>query len=693
MQVTIHKGSHEIGGTCIQLSSGKTTILLDVGLPLSKDSRPVDVSRLAVDAVLVSHPHQDHFGLMASLPPGTPIYIGKLARSLIDAPQVFLGKNRYALDFHDFKAWQPFTIGDFTITPYLVDHSAADAYAFLIEAEGKRLFYSGDFRSHGRKGVLFENLVKRPIRDIDVLFLEGTMLNRNNDLFPDEKSVEDKIFETIQQQKNISFLLSSSQNIDRIVSAYRACKRAHKLLVIDIYTAWVLEQVQMVSSRTPCVDRQEIRAYASGPQYEKLKGDPEYFGDFSKRLFRHRVMPEDLRETPEAFLYFGKMSSFRLIDKFKNAAAPVNVIYSQWLGYLDGNHPEYVGSDRISAYREDPGVNFIYAHTSGHAPLKDLQELAEALNPKMLIPIHTEDAEGFRSHFENVTTLKDGETFVLTSSGELMPEILNANCSWERYITKRGELLSNWSVEQKEIMKALADKWVYIRVGGAKYRPVSIHPDNPCGSLKRNSCQSEVGGTKSLDTALKNADAAAPANAKKPGNRKPEHVVQAGLIHHALQHDMLLNGRLNGFSDFFDELIFVTDEFKAGKIRADIIALGGRCGKYFPVFIELKADRDFECVIQQLIVAQQKAAEVKSSFVEMLVKGTGKTAESIRFDEYKLFVVWTEARSGKGKASAVTAVAVPGSESAKGHLLIGEYPRTKTTQERFDSVVQLRESA
>ena len=186
MQVIIHKGSHEIGGTCIQLSSGKTTILLDVGLPLSKDSRPVDVSRLAVDAVLISHPHQDHFGLMASLPPGTPIYIGKLARSLIDAPQVFLGKNRYALDFHDFKAWQPFTIGDFTITPYLVDHSAADAYAFLIEAEGKRLFYSGDFRSHGRKGVLFENLVKRPIRDIDVLFLEGTMLNRNNDLFPDE---------------------------------------------------------------------------------------------------------------------------------------------------------------------------------------------------------------------------------------------------------------------------------------------------------------------------------------------------------------------------------------------------------------------------------------------------------------------------------------------------------------------------
>ena len=75
------------------------------------------------------------------------------------------------------------------------------------------------------------------------------------------------------------------------------------------------------------------------------------------------------------------MSSFRLIDEFKNAAAPVNVIYSQWLGYLDGNHADYFGSDKIAAYRSDPAVNFVYAHTSGHAPVEDLKKLAAALKP------------------------------------------------------------------------------------------------------------------------------------------------------------------------------------------------------------------------------------------------------------------------------------------------------------------------
>jgi len=413
MKIVLHKGSHEIGGTCIQLTARKTSILLDAGLPLSAESQPTDLSHLSVDALLVSHPHQDHFGLMATLPPGTPVYIGKLARSLIAATQVFLGKDRYALDFHDFKAWQPFTIGDFTITPYLVDHSAADAYGFLIEAEGKRLFYSGDLRSHGRKGILFENLVKRPIRDIDLLFLEGTMLHRTNDQFPDETAVENTIFQTIRQQKNISFLLASSQNIDRIVSAYRACKRAGKLLVIDIYTAWVLEQLRQITQNTPAMDWTEIRVFASHSQDERLKANPEYFGDFRKRLYLHRVKREELHATPESFLYFGKMSSFHLIDEFKNDAAPVSVVYSQWLGYLDGTHADYFGSDQIAAYQSDPAVNFVYAHTSGHAPVADLQKLTAALKPKMLVPIHSEHGEDFPQLFANVVTHNDGEVFDL----------------------------------------------------------------------------------------------------------------------------------------------------------------------------------------------------------------------------------------------------------------------------------------
>ncbi|MBV8629469.1 MAG: hypothetical protein JOZ83_01000 [Silvibacterium sp.] len=94
---------------------------------------------------------------------------------------------------------------------------------------------------------------------------------------------------------------------------------------------------------------------------------------------------------------------------------PSSVVEDTWLGYLDGNHDDYWGSDKVSRFRTDPEVNFVYAHTSGHAPVADLQRLAAALKPCMLVPIHTEHGEDFSQIFANVITLNDGERLNLDS--------------------------------------------------------------------------------------------------------------------------------------------------------------------------------------------------------------------------------------------------------------------------------------
>ena len=261
MQIIIHRGTREIGGTCIQLSTKRTTILLDLGSPLSKHNNDPDITSIKPDAILISHPHQDHYGLIDVLESSVPVYIGALGKCLIDATRMLLGKELYNNNFFFFRSWEPFSIGDFTIRAYPVDHSAIDAYAFLIEAEGKRVFYSGDFRAHGRKSVFFETITQNPPKNIDLLFMEGTMIKRSNDDFSTEKSVEKKIFETIVNQKNISFLISSSQNIDRIVSAYRACLKAGKVFILDLYSAWVLEQVKKYTPNVPAMNWKNIKLY------------------------------------------------------------------------------------------------------------------------------------------------------------------------------------------------------------------------------------------------------------------------------------------------------------------------------------------------------------------------------------------------------------------------------------------------
>ncbi len=406
MRITIHRGSSEIGGTCIELATRRTKILLDLGAPLSECSKELDPRHLKADAVLVSHPHQDHYGLIELLDMKTPVYIGALAKSLIDATRVFLKRELPANNFHHFTHGNAFQIGDFTITPHLVDHSAVDAYAFLIEAEGKRIYYSGDFRAHGRKAVLFNRLVKNPPRDIDLLFMEGTMLRRDNSEFPSEEHVQTKIYELIRDQKNMSFLISSSQNIDRLVSAYKACMDTGKILVLDIYTAWVLEQMNQVTRNVPDMSWDLVRVYTSNSQYQTMKENAVYFGGFAKRVWNRRVKMNELEASPSDYLFFGKMSHLKWMRRFKELG-PLNLIYSQWLGYLDYSSADYFGAEEIAALRDDPRVNFVYAHTSGHATVEDLTVYAGAISPKVLVPVHTECGGDYSDHFENVLFLRE----------------------------------------------------------------------------------------------------------------------------------------------------------------------------------------------------------------------------------------------------------------------------------------------
>lgn len=412
MQIIIHRGTEEIGGTCIELSTQNTTILLDLGAPLSKESKDLDLSNKKVDAIFISHPHQDHFGLIDIIDSNIPVYIGKLGKNLIDATRMLLSKELYPNNFKFFRKNEVFNIGEFSVTPYLVDHSSVDAYGFLIEADNKRIFYSGDFRAHGNKSFLFKEIVTNPPKDIDLLFMEGTMIDRTNDEFPTEKSVMKKIYETIINQNNISFLISSSQNIDRIVSAYHACENANKTLVIDFYTAWVLEKVKSVTRSVPTMDWDNVRVYADKTQDDVLKNNPDFFGDFRKRVYKYRVQKKELHDNPSRYLYLGKMSKFKIINLYK-WEKPVNVIYSQWLGYLKFTNDEYYGAEQISAYQHDTQINFVYAHTSGHATIEDLQTFAKALNPKKLIPIHTEYKDQYCKYFENVLMIEDATNLSL----------------------------------------------------------------------------------------------------------------------------------------------------------------------------------------------------------------------------------------------------------------------------------------
>jgi ribonuclease J len=410
VKLQIHKGTNEIGGNCIELSTKNTTILLDYGTPLKKDSNAVKLDK-KIDAILISHPHQDHFGEIENIKTGVPIYCGKLSLELMNTTKIFIGDKELKNNFKIFNSWESFSIGDFKITPYLVDHSAADAYAFLIEANNKKVFYSGDFRSNGRKSKLFFNMLKdKNLKNVDIMLIEGTMINRNNDEFKSEIDVEDKIFEVLKNNDNLSLLISSSQNIDRIVSAYKAAIKANKIFVIDIYTAWVLEKLKLASSNVPNMNWDDVGVIKKfgGNYYQKLKENENYFRNFKFEVFNHIVEIDDIKNNPQN--YFLKISPWH-IDKVLNYCEikTSNIIYSQWLGYLK---EEFSSKKAVELFKNlQKNNNWVYAHTSGHATLSDLQKFTSSLKPKKLIPVHTEFKDKFAELFDNVVILDDKEVY------------------------------------------------------------------------------------------------------------------------------------------------------------------------------------------------------------------------------------------------------------------------------------------
>ena len=107
-------------------------------------------------AIILSHGHRDHWGLIPKVRPDIPLVMGGATESIMRAAADFVPEGFALKAWKYLESGKPLQIGPFVITPHLVDHSGFDAYALEIEAGGRRLFYSGDLRAHGRKSKLFE---------------------------------------------------------------------------------------------------------------------------------------------------------------------------------------------------------------------------------------------------------------------------------------------------------------------------------------------------------------------------------------------------------------------------------------------------------------------------------------------------------------------------------------------------------
>ena len=439
--ITIYRGSHQIGGCATEISTGKHRIVIDFGANLpdngnadvmtDRNSVMTDEELVATvfdgrpcDGVLFTHYHGDHIGLYKKIPKEIPLYIGSTAKKILEILTARLdrlpGVSEKGLPrIQGMECHTParkMMFGDIGVTPFYVDHSALDAYMFLIEASGKKILFTGDFREHGIAGGndRLERVVREHVREVDILITEGTMLSRmeetNQNPIRTEEDLRKRAGELFRENKE-SVILISSTNLDSIMQFYHALPWGMDF-VCDAYQARLM--LAAMEDKGKYYKAYQPEWIHGKPRRLYLVGNMEGLGA-KENCYEAKF--DILHRKGYTMLVRENKPIFK--EKMEEYMTDPLVIYSKWAGYLKGKHAnpqinEFIGNHRMEIL-----------HTSGHAYVETIEKLIRLTNPKTIIPMHTEHADefgeipAFAPYRDRVKVLQDREGYRENTQSEV----------------------------------------------------------------------------------------------------------------------------------------------------------------------------------------------------------------------------------------------------------------------------------
>jgi ribonuclease J len=352
--------------------------------------------------VVISHQHQDHYGLIDALPAHWPVWAGRGAAALMR-----LTAEMGQRPLHPIKTYmsnQPQDMGPFRVTPLAVDHSAFDAHMLLVEVGGKRILYSGDFRWHGHASG--GAALAQPPAEVDLLLMEGTNLPHSEEPVA-EGTLEQRFQAVFAETRGRVFVAWSSQNLDRTSTLLSACRETGRTLVVDLFTAEVLQALKPFAP-VPVPGEAGLRVVvtrALARRYEKI-GKGEFVAAF--RTNRTGMGAVRLNQRPGSLTIMVRPSMVR--DYAAKDVCPTAEdawCFSQWRRYLD--EPAWAP---VKSWFDGGGTPLHCIHTSGHAGRSGLVRLVDAIRPRCLVPLHGEAwATVGPSVFPSLSPVPDGVDF------------------------------------------------------------------------------------------------------------------------------------------------------------------------------------------------------------------------------------------------------------------------------------------
>ena len=367
LSLTFHKNPERIGGGITELNYNGHRLVIDMGAEPNPQIKGVTLGEAQCDGVLITHYHGDHIGLLKYLLPEVPVYMSKVSQeisltvyhtlkraNLLEADDKTIERLEEAKLFTYEDFGKDFQIGSFTIRPIRVDHSAFDALAYLIKVAGKKIFFTGDFRSHGYTGKALFATLEKYVDKVDVIITEGTMLSRKESVLSEQEFKKEAI--KVCNEHRYVLYLGSSTNIDSLLSMSCAAKLTKKAFCVDSFQK---EIFRVISNNSK--------------------------SDFYKNVV-HKI------KYPQGLVIALRMSQLDFAEAFYKKYGQESVlIYSLWDGYIEKNQ-------ELQKLEALWGNRFIQLHSGGHASADDIKKMVEICSKEReqttVIPMHLENFNG-----------------------------------------------------------------------------------------------------------------------------------------------------------------------------------------------------------------------------------------------------------------------------------------------------------
>jgi ribonuclease J len=308
----------------------------------------------------------------------------------------------------------PGAFGDLRVESHGVDHSVYGASAFLIEADGGLVAYSGDVRRHGEHGRETEGFLRRlEAKRPEVLIVEGTRLTASGDRSAQPSTTEAEVEsncrgEVERYPGKLVVADFGPRNVERLRSFRRIAQATGRTLVLTPKDAFLL---QMLHSVDPAIEA-DLGPGGMRILEEPSVGAPRAWQSLVVDRFADAYLnPHDVAAHPGRWiLCFSFFDCNDLVD-LKREHATDGGLYLYSSSEAHGEEQEFdflrlqkwirwAGLDQVGfRYLPDaagvPELRFDHPddvghHASGHATQAELLDLIHRADPKVIVPVHTE---------------------------------------------------------------------------------------------------------------------------------------------------------------------------------------------------------------------------------------------------------------------------------------------------------------